>query len=101
MKWLARRRLKALDALVTGHRERDWRMGLTFSGWRGNKWALLYRMRGGFGWWWLPSSVQHAIVAVWNPIACRVWGHNLLDEKALGIGPGQTCTNCSKEFPAP
>lgn len=92
-KWLARRRLNALDALVTGE-QRDWRMGLSTHGYH-----LVYRVRGGFGYRWLPVVAQETIVKVWNPIACLVWGHDLLDEKALGIGTNVVCTSCCKEWP--
>jgi hypothetical protein len=36
----------------------------------------------------IPYSVAHEIVAVWNHMACAIWGHDfvLMDEYAVGQG---------------
>lgn len=93
--WLARRRLKALDALVH-HGKPDMRFGLYLS--RNSKGKLVYRLRGGFGHRWLPAKVQHVITAIWNPVACHFYGHDFLDEDRL-FGNGKiVCTACCKEW---
>lgn len=96
MGWLARRRLRQLDTLVTGHAERNFRMGLVFNRWGRNRWTLLWRMNGGFGYRWLSRSGQQAIVNVWNPIMCRWFGHDELDEGQFFKGGQVVCMNCSK-----
>lgn len=37
---------------------------------------LHYGFRRGFGLGWLPDQTQRWIVALWNEIACRIFGHN-------------------------
>lgn len=93
-----KKRLAALDELVTGEGPRDWRMGvcvMPHSRSRGPK--LGYKLRGGFGYRWMPDWAQRAIVACWNWGACRYWGHDEFDEFAVGIPNGKViCVSCSK-----
>lgn len=94
----ARRQLAALDTLVTGHEERDWKhTGICFIGYE-DSWHLAYRYNGGFGYKWLPYRVQRFIVGLWNPVVCHFQGHDYLDEKALGIGTKMTCVQCCAEW---
>lgn len=102
--WLTRRRLRALDALVTGTQEQDWRMGLTFSLLRRSEhpWALVWRVGGGFGWWWCPPGILRFILLGWNAVVCRISGHDILDEGRYSrypTGAGRVCLNCSKTWP--
>lgn len=94
MWWTRRRILRGLDELVDGHK--DFRYGLCFIGY-GHGLKLGYRLRGGFGYRWLPMWAMRVITRVWNLVACRVWGHDELDEGALGIASGKVvCVNCCK-----
>lgn len=99
MKWLAKRRLNALDELVTGHKPKEWRLGLCFIHTSTRRLALGYRNKGGFGYRWMPEWLMRSIVKVWNPVTCRIEGHDKLDQKALGMGNKIVCVNCSKEWP--
>lgn len=37
---------------------------------------LLWGWKHGFGRGWVPHRILHTVVAVWNPIACRIWDHD-------------------------
>jgi len=46
--------------------------------------------------WWLPFAIQRRVVKLWNPLACRVMGHNWFDGKH-DLEPGVLiCMDCSK-----
>lgn len=65
----------------------DRRMGLVFSG----EHKLVWRWRGGWLRTW-PEVIKHAIVDVWNPIACRIWGHSYLCQASPDKLP--VCCDC-------
>ena len=46
---------------------------------------------------WAPMWVKRLIVAIWNPIACRVWGHDVFGP--FEKGDKAVCVNCCKKFP--
>lgn len=95
-KWLARRRMNKLHELVTGERERDWRMGLCFV--HAGSWHLAYRVRGGFGRVWLPQPIKTSIADLWNPVVCHFRGHEFFDEREFQISNKIICTMCSREW---
>lgn len=70
------------------------KMGLVF---HGKKLAWSWK-HGTF--LWLPHFVKRIIVRAWNLVACRLFGHDLLDIPASDgwerIGP--KCSDCCKEL---
>jgi hypothetical protein len=75
---------------------KDYRKGLCFIRY-GYGPKLGYRMRGGFGYRWLPDFIQHAIVRVWNSVMCQLFGHDWLDYRQLSGENLIVCVNCCKE----
>ena len=97
MKWLTRKKIELLDALVNGAKPPDIKMGLAFSSYA-HGYYLVYRWHGGFG-TWIPDPGRHYIVTVWNSIACCILGHDRTNLKELGGRPVIVCTMCCKEWP--
>lgn len=53
--------------------EGEMRMGLGLGKKRHHLWWV---WRGGWGRTWCPQWFLHAVVKVWNPVACKIWGHD-------------------------
>jgi hypothetical protein len=49
---------------------------------------LLWGVKHGFGYRWLPYPIKRVIVKIWNRFSCRIWGH-----EDYGVG---VCGSCSK-----
>jgi len=56
---------------------------------RHQRW-LTYRWRGGFGYRWLPGSIQNGIIAAWNFVSCGLFGH--------GIAVNDFCEKCLTSY---
>lgn len=57
-------------------------------GWRGTGWTTH-----------IPYRIQRVIVAAWNPVACRIWGHFWLPNFDTAIGQHWTEPDTDPDYP--
>jgi len=62
---------------------------------------LAYRYKGGFGYRWMPYEIQNIVVAIWNNISCRLFGHDPTGEIPGDLPDSKinVCSACCKELP--